>query len=329
MTVQYLIGNVFDRLAEIPDGTVDLVVTSPPFLGLRSYLPDGHPDKDKEIGGEKNPAEFIDVLLEVTAELRRVLASHGSIAVELGDTYSGSGGAGGDYTDEGWRGGQPKFKQGRGVGWPQAKSMTLIPETYRWALAYGRNPFNTTQSPAGTWIVRNTVTWCRPNPAVGSLGDKWRPATSDMVIACLSSKRYWDDIATRKPHVVDPATRAESSGKSPKRADALGDSGTWNSKGHEAGAPLLDYWELSTQGGYPGAHYAVYPPALVEPCIKAMSPPGGMVLDPFAGSGTTLHVADALGRDAIGIDIDERNKTIYESRRDDRKFNELRQGTLL
>lgn len=97
MTARFLIGDVFDRLAELEDGSVDLVVTSPPFLALRSYLPADHPDKAKEIGSEATPTEFIDVLLRVTQELRRVLASHGSICVKLGDTYAGSGGAGGDW----------------------------------------------------------------------------------------------------------------------------------------------------------------------------------------------------------------------------------------
>src|SRR5690606_25904857 len=98
-TARFIVGDVFDGLAGIEDGTVDLVVTSPPFLQLRSYLPADHPDKGKEIGHEATPAAFVDVLLSVTAELRRVLAPHGSIAVELGDTYAGSGGGGGDYLE--------------------------------------------------------------------------------------------------------------------------------------------------------------------------------------------------------------------------------------
>jgi hypothetical protein len=92
MTAEYRIGDVFARLAEIPDGSVDLILTSPPFLALRSYLPADHPDKGKEIGSEPTPAAFLDTLLALSAEWRRVLALHGSICVELGDTYSGSGG---------------------------------------------------------------------------------------------------------------------------------------------------------------------------------------------------------------------------------------------
>jgi hypothetical protein len=279
----------------------------------------------------------------------------------------------------------------KGPGWPLAKSMSMIPESYRWALIYGSNPFTGHESLAGTWIVRNVVRWCRPNPPVGRLGDKWRMATSDIVIACTSPDRYWDDLATRKPHVYDPEERSEASGRSAQREDSIDDSGNWHNKGNPAGAPLLDYWEI-TPGAYGGAHYAVYPPELVVPLVKAMCPERvcrtcgqpsrrllgdktyesdrpkhepvgangradlwdqgagrfgtlnqetigwsdcghndwrpGVVLDPFAGSGTTVHVADSLGRDAIGIDIDERNRRLYELRADERDFNELRQLSL-
>jgi len=378
MTVTYLVGDVFDRLAEIPDQTVDLVVTSPPFLALRSYLPEDHPDKSREIGSEANPAEFLTVMLDVTSELRRVLAPHGSIAIELGDTYSGSGGAGGDYLEGGQRDGQESFT-GAGrrdkTGWPLSKSKALIPELYRVALAYGINPLTGVDSPAGKWLVRNVVTWCRPNPAVGALGDKWRPATSDIVVACLSPERYWDDVATRQPlkHEYRKEARSENTKRANRKAGGHSTLGDW-APTLSTGAPLLDWWKIPP-GGYKGPHYAVYPPAVVEPVIKAMCPhrvcrtcgePSrptteklglvdqkgnlvegenreggilagkdahsnksvhakgvystsswsdcghnnwrpGVVLDPFAGTGTTLAVAAGHGYNAIGIDLDGRN----------------------
>jgi site-specific DNA-methyltransferase (cytosine-N4-specific) len=277
MTARFIAADVFDGLASLEDGSVDLVVTSPPFLALRSYLPADHPDKGKEIGSESTPAEFIDVLLRVTQELRRVLAPHGSICVELGDTYAGDSGghAGGDNTGNG-RYGTPRIVGQKGRdGWPLSKSKTLIPELYRIALAYGFNPLTGTESPAGKWRVRNNVTWCRPNPPVGALGDKWRPATSDLVVACVSGKRYWDDLATR-----GPAKRPEQDGW--QRAGGVKFQGAKDTKGvgfrpevntsNPSGAPLLDYWEIPPTG-YSGSHYAVFPPALVEPCVKAMAPP--------------------------------------------------------
>ena len=211
----YIIGDVRDCLAAIPDGSIDLVMTSPPFLALRSYLPADHPDKHREIGSEPDPATFIDTLLLLTAEWGRVLAPHGSICVELGDTYSGSGGAGGDYNPDGLRDGQngstgsasrgrvgrvgkdrhPDGFSGRsshgapgGSGWPLPKSLCGIPHLYHLSLAYGRNLLTGEESPAGRWRVRNVVAWCRPNPPVGALGDKFRPATSYLTIATRAQK---------------------------------------------------------------------------------------------------------------------------------------------
>src|ERR1035437_892870 len=107
MSPRLIIGDVHEVLATMPENSVDLVVTSPPFLALRSYLPADHPDKAKEIGSEPTPGEVIDALLDVTEALARVLTPHGSICIELGDTYSGSGGAGGDYAEDGMHDGQP------------------------------------------------------------------------------------------------------------------------------------------------------------------------------------------------------------------------------
>ena len=391
MTARWITADVFDGLATLEDGSVDLVICSPPFLALRSYLPADHLDKSKEIGSEPTPAAFIDVMLAVTAELRRVLAPHGSIAIELGDTYAGSSEAGwhrapdmakpqrAQASADGWLDGSPR----KGDGWPLAKSKTLIPELYRLALAYGINPLTGTESPAGQWRVRNVVTWCRPNPPVGALGDKWRPATSDIVVACVSGKRYWDDIATRRPGVTENgrARGPKTGGAFEDHRDTLGEY-----VANTAGAPLLDYWELPP-GGYPGSHYAVYPPALVEPLVKAMAPPkvcrtcgepsrriveadrqaqwdkptrpsdvaafkmggpwsGGTVetnystvgwsdcshdnnwrpahiLDPFAGSGTTLAVATGHGHDATGIDLDPRNADLARDRIGPLLFDEV------
>jgi hypothetical protein len=109
VTATFLVGDVYDRMAELEDHSFDLIITSPPFLALRSYLPADHPDKDKEIGSEATPAEWLDTMLALTAEWRRLLAPHGSLAIELGDTYTGSGGGGGDYYEDGLRAGQPGF----------------------------------------------------------------------------------------------------------------------------------------------------------------------------------------------------------------------------
>jgi site-specific DNA-methyltransferase (adenine-specific) len=406
VSLEYRIGDVVDRLAEIPDGSIDLVVTSPPFLALRSYLPADHPDKAKEIGSEPTPAAFIDTLLGLSAEFARVLAPHGSICVELGDTFAGqqpgTAASYGEIDEAGqmnaWREnayGKATITRGHGngapksgEGWPLAKSLTGIPTLYSWSLAYGRNLLTGEPSPAGQWRIRNVIVWARPNPPVGALGDKFRPATSYITVACKSGKRYFDLDAVRTPHVTDDWDRPRNT-PIPNR---IGEHELSNSGSNHAGAPPLDWhaddhpedgdwlWKLSTQP-YKGSHYATYPLALPKRLIEAMCPlkvcttcgkPStrivgeaeyikdgevvaphvwasgiadsgahtnkrdgnttrsaptlgftdcghddwrtGVVLDPFAGSGTTLEAAQAVGRHAIGIDLDARNADLAQER---------------
>ena len=417
------IGDVFKQLAKIPDGSIDLIVTSPPFLALRSYLPEDHPDKDLEIGSESGPAAFLDTMLALSAEWGRVLAPHGSLCVELGDTYSGSGGAGGDYNADGLRDGQQRFsgsaakraalgsgdnerpsRSGRGGDWPLSKSKTMLDTLYPACLAYGANLLSGEVSPAGRWRIRNLIVWARPNPPVGALGDKFRPATSYITVACKSPRRWFDLDAVRGPlklpdAKVDGARFEDSSG--------VGKVGAYDAAIHAPnGSPPLDWhaddhpedgdwlWKMSPQG-FAGSHYATFPMALPTRLIKAMcpervctvcgapseritgettyvdcntgvtasrldmrhgkrnaelvnawvsdgdSPKGqnaaiaqretlgwtdcecsddgthwrtGRVLDPFAGSGTTLVAAHNESRDAIGVDLDSRNVAMVEDR---------------
>lgn len=400
MTARFIVGDSLTVLRSMPDASVDLVLTSPPFLALRSYLPADHPDKSREVGAEANPGEFVDTLLDIVEECRRVLAPHGSLVIELGDSYSGSGGSGGDYLEGGSREGQAKFtgtaatarsERGRTVsldrdhfassdsrpGWPLAKSLCLVPELLRIALVYGFNPLTGRETPR--WRARNVVRWCRPNPPVGQLHDKFRPGTSDMVVACTNRRRYFDLDAVRQPLAESPGNRylrRVSQGDTEGRlAEAGANKITADyDPTDSAGAPPLDWWAVPTEP-YRGSHYATWPTELLKRPILAMCPhrvcttcgrPSerltektnaagqghrrtrqagaerqltstdvpdaaeyvtlgwtdcghdswrqGVVLDPFAGSGTTLAVATGHGRDAIGIDLDERNADLARQR---------------
>ena len=449
------IGDVFDVLATIPDGSVDLICTSPPFLALRSYLPADHPDKDREIGSEANPAEFLSTLLALTREWRRVLAPHGSIAVELGDTYAGglrdgqqafSGSAARRARDGVTDGGRPPRKgpRSRAVdpgkrddlpGWPLERSLCGIPAAYALSLTYGWNMLDPTDNSHDRWRVRNLIAWVRPNPPVGALSDKVRPATSYVTVATADTnkcRRWFDLDAERTP--PSPNTHARVANGSSGRFDMPSQQrdGNWstlaaNNDTNPAGAPLLDWWEI-TPGGYSGAHYAVFPLEFPRRLINLMCPRqvctvcgqprrrvtgertidtyrdsdrpqtrraveladehgltadhiaavravgvndtgkalainsgagrnsaettrlaaeakavlggyfrefvttsnsnplntwtdcghgtwrNGIVLDPFAGSGTTLAAAVGLGRDSIGIDLDPRNADLARER---------------
>lgn len=306
--IEFRVGDVRKLLAELPDRSVDLIATSWPYHVQRDYLPADHPMKRYEIGQESTPAEFIQTLLDVTAGFRRVLAPHGSIATELGDGFSGSGGAGGDYNENGLREGQPKFARSMTVsrrrdrepvplnrygggknGWPLERSLVMAPELYRVALAYGIHPLTGEPSPAGRWRVRNLVVHGRPNPPVGALGDKWRPACSYWVVAC-TGRRWFDLDAVRGPgspntHARTAAgvTSRPSTGKAANDTGRSGNFSTLNVLHDTDGAPPLDWfedegdqferdlWTLPTSP-YPGSHYATFSPELIRRFIVSMCP---------------------------------------------------------
>lgn len=398
----YIIGDTLAVLPTLEPASVDTVICSPPFLALRSYLPADHLDKPLEHGSEATPAAFLANLLDVTELCGRALAPHGSLAVELGDTFSGSGGSGGDYLEDGLREGQPRVRSAwKPSGWPLAKSLCFVPQLYGASLAYGRNLLAQPGSPEwrefAPWRVRNLIAWVRPNPPVGALGDKWRPATSYITVATRSATRWWDDIPTRKDNGNLGATRRRNNNDLAESRVGVHEQSSDLKMSNPAGASLLDWWEITPTGftSHLGAHYATFPDAIVTPLVQAMCPrrvcrtcgtpsrrlfdvgyvdlkgrpaegvswssgikdgkgahsaktatrttttttvgwstcgcpgtehtredgfhegPGwrpGLVLDPYAGTGTTLLVSTGHGRDTIGIDLDARNAVLAEER---------------
>ena len=200
MSPRFIVGDAVEVMSSLPAESVDTVVTSPPFLGLRNY----ESGDARELGHETSPGEFIGALLDVCAAIRRVLKPGGSLCLELGDTFADSGGAGGDYNEGGMREGQPKWRQVKdqgdrrkvgggnrpgghhngGLGWPPGKSLCLIPHLFAASLAYERNLLTGDPSPAGEWRIRNVVCWARKNPTPGVQHDKLRVGTSYITIAC-------------------------------------------------------------------------------------------------------------------------------------------------
>lgn len=334
-TARWLVGDVFDMLAELEDGSVQSVITSPPYWRKRRYLPPEHPMAAKEIGQEPSPGAFLDVLLRLTDELWRVVAADGTIWFNLGDTASGSGGAGGDYNESGLREGQQRYSGSArkraylGVGddyrparkrsddMPLAKSVCWIPELFGASLAYGRNLL--TGRPCQQWITRPQVTWCKPSPTPGEITDKFREATELIVWASKQASYYFDLDAIRLPPV--PENERTTWNQNGPKALAAREAGK-DISGHERytkrttnpkGAPPLNWWKVNTSG-YEGAHFATFPPELIVRPVIASCPPGGTILDPFGGSGTTAAVATGHGRNCISIDFDERNADLARER---------------
>lgn len=314
---RYVVGDAAKVIAAMPDACVNSIVCSPPYLAKRSYLPDDHPAKGAELGQEATPGEYLADLLAVTDEAWRVLADDGTIWFVLGDTAAYSGGSGGDYLPGGLREGQARYEgTARRASrwprskkdWPLAKSVCWMPELFGASLAYGHNLL--TGAPCHQWVTRPPVTWCKPNPAVGEIIDKFREATELVVWAAKTSKPggYYfglDELRTPASNYERRTPPSRTPPGQPPRATRR----TANPKG----TPPFDWWTIPS-APYPDAHYATYPPALVERLLIASCPPGGVVLDPFCGSGTTLAVAAELGRSSVGVDIDERNVDLARRR---------------
>jgi site-specific DNA-methyltransferase (adenine-specific) len=257
MTATFYVGDAIQVMNTLPEKSVDLVLSSPPFLALRSYLPTDHPDKPLEGGSQATPGAYVDWLIDVVEACDRLLAPHGSLIFELGDTYAASPNQrypdnDGNLDKSRWLKGNrddgaARPASGGGTGWPADKSLTLIPELFRLSLVYGHNPLTGRQT--RRWRLRNVIRWVRPNPPVGALGDKFRPATSELMVFCRTDeagrKRFFDLDAVRdigsvqrnegRPQV--PSTRAST-------GHLVGTRNTWDAP-NPAGAPPLDWWEIN------------------------------------------------------------------------------------
>jgi hypothetical protein len=281
---------------------VDAVITSPPFFALRDYT-----DSPDEIG-DGAPGDYLDDLLDVVARCGEILAPHGNLAVEIQDCSAGSGGAGGDYGPGGGREGQPKWagtaaaqRAYPDAEWPTRQSLMGIPEAFQVALTYGINPITGAESPAGKWAVRDVIVWARAGQ-YGPGHNRLARRTSRIVVAARNPRLRWFD-----PDVDD---------------GLVGDVWENNDRNRLAGkVPHTAMWPESIAAGL----VARFCPVRV--CVECGAPSrpqvpvcacnvddtggehgrywrAGVVLDPFAGSGTTVAVATGHGRSVVGVDLD-------------------------
>ena len=293
MSVTIRVGDCRDVLVQMEPDSVQCVVTSPPYWGLRRYLPEGHPDEARELGGESSPDLYVEHLVEVFREVRRVLRADGVVFLNLGDSYNGSGGASGDYNTGGLREGQPRYP-GRNVNNLKPKDLVGIP----WMVAFALR--------ADGWWLRSDIIWAKPNPMPEPVTD--RPAKSHEYIFLLTKNKtyFYDAYAVREESAPNP-NWTEPKEKHMSRTSGDGEtsqkhSGFYRVGQAGSGRNRRTVWTIATKP-YTEAHFATFPPALVEPCIKAGTKEGDVVLDPFAGACTVGLEADRLGRDAELIEL--------------------------
>ncbi|ATI15668.1 site-specific DNA-methytransferase [Bordetella phage vB_BbrM_PHB04] len=288
-----LLGDCIQRLKELPDCSVQMCVTSPPYFGLRDYGVDG------QIGLEETPDAYIAKMVDVFREVRRVLADDGTLWLNIGDSYASTGGQGkqsGPQFANRAVGKEHVTKAARYVG-GDAKPKDLI--GIPWMLAFALR--------ADGWYLRQDIIWHKPNPMPESVRDRCTKAHEYVFLLSKSERYFYDAEAVKEPAVSEsPAGNRTHRGAT---ADAAGELGHRTKAGLTAlrGVEWVtrnrrSVWTVPTRP-YKGAHFAVFPPALVEPCILAGSRPGDAVLDPFNGSGTTGQVAIEHGREYVGIEL--------------------------
>ena len=280
-----------------------MCVTSPPYFGLRDY---GHPG---QIGLEQTPEQYIAAMVEVFRCVRDVLADDGTLWLNIGDSYVGSANNGGvaSKTMQGTQAATGKnlpTKRGEGL---KPKDLIGIP----WTLAFALR--------ADGWYLRQDIIWHKPNPMPESVRDRCTKAHEYIFLLSKSDQYFFDSEAMREPAVSEKP----AGNKRHKYADAY-NAGTSEEHRTKAGLVALagvewetrnrrSVWTVATRP-YKGAHFATFPPALIEPCILAGSRPGDIVLDPFMGSGTTAQVALQHSRQYLGCELNPEYALLQECR---------------
>lgn len=291
-----LIGDCLKTMRSLPDQCVSMCVTSPPYWGLRDYGVAG------QLGQEATPAEFVAAMVAVFGELRRILRDDGTLWLNLGDTYASSGGERSYGSSDGGTGRGPGTRRVDVPG-SSLKPKDLIGIPWRVALALQ----------ADGWYLRQDIIWHKPNPMPESVTDRCTKA-HEYIFLLTKSERYWYDakeIAEPARHsgiIRNKAAEGWHDGCGTNQCEdgerAWGESGIRNKR---------SVWTVPGSP-YREAHFATFPPALIQPCILAGCPEGGLVFDPFGGSGTTGQVARALGRDYLLCELNPEYVAMAEKR---------------
>jgi DNA modification methylase len=297
-------GNNIDVLKTFPAESVDCVVTSPPYWGLRDY------NQEDQLGLEETPEEFVENLVKVFSEVKRVLKSTGTLWLNLGDSYAMSSMRGKnsefkgmiDQSKQGIVGVNKKIPQGL-----KAKDLVGIPFRVAFALQ------------ADGWYLRQDIIWNKPNPMPESVQDRCTKAHEYIFLLSKSSKYFYDIDAIREPFNEGGLKRINQVNLKNQKGSTRGNggmrkNGNMKAVGNiEKGKNKRSVWTITTKP-YKEAHFATFPIELPTYCIKAGCPEGGIVLDPFMGSGTTGLAAQEQGRNYVGIDLNPEYIEIAERR---------------
>jgi DNA modification methylase len=308
MSIDILVGDCRTRLAELPDQSVQMCVTSPPYFGLRDY---GH---DGQIGLEQTPDAFVAELVSVFRAVKRVLRNDGTLWLNLGDSYAAMrdskatpdtlrGDSDGTLVESGKAANRnPANLRASGL---KHKDLIGIP----WRVAFALQ--------ADGWYLRQDIIWHKPNPMPESVKDRCTKAHEYIFLLSKSERYHYDADAIVEDANPKSEARYKSSFGGQKNEHLLA-----SDQVHTRPIGMREFtgkrnkrsvWTVATRP-FKGAHFATFPPDLIEPCIKAGSKAGDTVLDPFGGAGTTGVVANRLGRNAILCELNPTYAELAEER---------------
>lgn len=299
--IEIRVGDCREVLRSMPDASVHCCVTSPPYFGLRDYGVDG------QIGLEPTPDAFVAELVAVFREVRRVLRDDGTLWLNLGDSYASGGGKPSANSSLYLYGANSPGASERALA-DRASSYAERPSTIGgvikqkdligipWRVAFALQ--------ADGWYLRQDIIWHKPNPMPESVRDRCTKAHEYVYLLAKSERYYYDAAAISEPAIYSGDVKDYTGDQKANSADEnlqrtlprgrkLTIAETRNRR---------SVWTVPSKP-FSGAHFATFPPALIEPCILAGCPTGGTVLDPFGGAGTTGLVADRLQRDAILVEL--------------------------
>lgn len=294
-------GDCREQMQLMIDGGVkaQMCVTSPPYWGLRDYGVDG------QLGAEKTPQEFVKNMVDVFALVHELLNDDGTLWLNLGDSYynyrPGAGQKQGKQSIAGQKFSEVEScnKCGLKIDGLKEKDLVGIP----WRVAFALQEWG--------WYLRQDIIWHKPNPMPESVKDRCTSAHEHIFLLSKQPKYYFDNEAIKEDAQPDTTVRDRDSTRlnnTPGRSKM-------------GGLKVNDYekrnkrnvWTVNTKP-YSGAHFAVFPPELIEPCVLSGSKAGDVVLDPFMGSGTTAQVSQDLGRQWVGCELNDEYKSLQDAR---------------